>query len=120
MRSQCSELACQRGSPPARGAGTRKFIACAASSPVAWRTPIRRRPRIRSAPPSRSPASRAHGATNLRATTSLARLWREQGRRGEARDLLAPFYGSFTEGFDTTDLKEAKALLAELRGDRWT
>jgi predicted ATPase len=50
----------------------------------------------------------------LRAATSLARLWREQGRRGEARDLLAPVYGSFTEGFDTQDLKEAKALLNEL------
>ncbi len=44
----------------------------------------------------------------LRAATSLARLWREQGRRGEARDLLAPLYGSFTEGFDTADLKEAR------------
>jgi len=50
----------------------------------------------------------------LRAATSLARLWREQGRRGEARDLLAPLYGWFTEGFDTQDLKEAKALLEEL------
>ena len=50
----------------------------------------------------------------LRAATSLARLWREQGRRAEARDLLAPLYGWFTEGFDTTDLKEAKALLDEL------
>jgi len=50
----------------------------------------------------------------LRAATSLARLWREQGRRGEARELLAPVYGSFTEGFDTRDLKEAKALLDEL------
>jgi len=50
----------------------------------------------------------------LRAATSLARLWREQGRRGEARDLLAPLYGSFTEGFDTPDLKDAKALLEEL------
>jgi predicted ATPase len=47
----------------------------------------------------------------LRAATSLARLWREHGRRAEARDLLAPVYGSFTEGFDTPDLKEAKALL---------
>jgi predicted ATPase len=43
----------------------------------------------------------------LRAATSLARLWREQGRRGEARELLAPFYGWFTEGFDTQDLKDA-------------
>jgi predicted ATPase len=50
----------------------------------------------------------------LRAATSLARLWGEQGRRNEARDLLAPVYGSFTEGFGTTDLKEAKALLSEL------
>ena len=51
----------------------------------------------------------------LRAATSLARLWRDQGRRDEARDLLAPVYGWFTEGFDTADLKEAKALLDELR-----
>jgi class 3 adenylate cyclase/predicted ATPase len=50
----------------------------------------------------------------LRAATSLAQLWGEQGRRAEARDLLAPVYGWFTEGFDTPDLKEAKALLQEL------
>jgi predicted ATPase len=50
----------------------------------------------------------------LRAATSLARLWRKQGRRGEARELLAPVYGSFTEGFDTPDLKEAERLLDEL------
>ena len=50
----------------------------------------------------------------LRASISLARLWRDQGRRGEARDLLAPIYGWFTEGFDAPDLKEAKALLDEL------
>jgi predicted ATPase len=50
----------------------------------------------------------------LRAATSLARLWGEQGRRAEARDLLAPVYGWFTEGFDTADLKEAKTLLEEL------
>ena len=47
----------------------------------------------------------------LRAATSMARLWREQGKRDEARALLAPVYGWFTEGFDTRDLKEAKALL---------
>ncbi len=47
----------------------------------------------------------------LRAATSLARLWRDQGRRAEVHDLLAPVYGWFTEGFDTLDLKEAKALL---------
>ena len=51
----------------------------------------------------------------LRATVSLARLWRDQGHRAEARDLLAPVYGWFTEGFDTADLKDAKALLDELR-----
>ena len=45
---------------------------------------------------------------------SMARLWRDQGKRDEARDLLAPVYGWFTEGFDTLDLKEAKALLDEL------
>jgi class 3 adenylate cyclase/predicted ATPase len=50
----------------------------------------------------------------LRAAASLARLRRDQGRRAEARDLLAPVYGWFTEGFDTTDLKEAKALLDEI------
>ena len=50
----------------------------------------------------------------LRAATSLARLWREQGRRAEAHELLAPLYGSFTEGFDTADLKNAKQLLDEL------
>ena len=50
----------------------------------------------------------------LRATASLARLRREQGRHAEARDLLAPVYGWFTEGFDTPDLKDAKALLDEL------
>jgi class 3 adenylate cyclase/predicted ATPase len=60
----------------------------------------------------------AHGQSakmwGLRAATSLARLWRDQGRRAEACDLLAPVYGWFTEGFDTADLKEAKALLDQL------
>ena len=50
----------------------------------------------------------------LRAAMSMARLWRDQGKRDEARQLLAPVYGWFTEGFDTLDLKEAKALLDEL------
>ena len=50
----------------------------------------------------------------LRAAMSMARLWRDQGRRKEAHELLAPVYGWFTEGFDTRDLKEAKALLEEL------
>jgi predicted ATPase len=51
----------------------------------------------------------------LRAAMSMARLWRDQGKRDAARDLLAPVYGWFTEGFDTLDLKEAKALLEQLR-----
>ena len=51
----------------------------------------------------------------LRAAMSMARLLRDQGKRNEARDLLAPVYGWFNEGFDTLDLKEAKALLDELR-----
>jgi predicted ATPase len=53
-------------------------------------------------------------ALELRAAMSLARLWQQQGKRDEAHDLLAPIYGWFTEGFDTADLQEAKALLEEL------
>ena len=49
----------------------------------------------------------------LRAAMSMARLWRDQGKVHQARELLAPIYGWFTEGFDTRDLKEAKALLEE-------
>ena len=50
----------------------------------------------------------------LRAAMSMARLWRDQGKRNEAHDLLGPVYGWFTEAFDTLDLKQAKALLDEL------
>ena len=50
----------------------------------------------------------------LRAAMSMARLWREQGKPQQARELLAPVYGWFTEGFDTLDLKEAKVLLDTL------
>jgi predicted ATPase len=53
----------------------------------------------------------------LRAAMSMARLWRDQGKRDEARELLAPVYGWFTEGFDTRDLKEAKVLLEQLGRD---
>jgi predicted ATPase len=53
----------------------------------------------------------------LRAAMSLARLWQHQDKRTEARELLAPVYGWFTEGFDTADLQEAKALLEELAGE---
>ena len=52
----------------------------------------------------------------LRAAMSLTRLWRDQGTRSQARDLLAPVYGWFTEGFGTPVLQEAKALLEELAG----
>ena len=50
----------------------------------------------------------------LRAAMSLARLWQQQGKKEEARKLLAEIYGWFTEGFDTKDLQEAKVLLEEL------
>jgi predicted ATPase len=50
----------------------------------------------------------------LRAGINVAKLWRDQGKRTEARDLLAPVCGWFAEGFDTPDLKDAKALLDEL------
>ena len=60
-------------------------------------------------------ARRQHTRTfELRAAMSLARLWRDQGKVQQARELLAPVYGWFTEGFDTRDLKEAKVLLEEL------
>jgi predicted ATPase len=60
--------------------------------------------------------ARAHEAKSweLRAAMSMARLWRDQGKPQQARELLAPVYGWFTEGFDTLDLKEAKTLLNEL------
>jgi hypothetical protein len=103
--------------PPAAVSGERgwnaEVIACAASSPVDCRIPIRLRPRSRSALPWRLPASRARGATNC-VPRQASPGCDEQGRRGEVRDLLAPVYGSFTEGFDTQDLKEAKALLDEV------
>jgi predicted ATPase len=50
----------------------------------------------------------------LRAAMSMSRLWQQQGKRAEAYELLAPTYSWFTEGFDTADLQEAKALLDEL------
>ena len=60
--------------------------------------------------------AREYGARayELRAATSLARLWQQEGKRAAARDLLAPVYAGFTEGFDTRDLQEAKTLLAAL------
>lgn len=60
---------------------------------------------------SSAPASQILGAARA---TRMARLWRDRGKREQARDLLGPVYGWFTESFDTLDLKEAKALLDEL------
>jgi class 3 adenylate cyclase/predicted ATPase len=59
--------------------------------------------------------AQAAKSLELRAATSLAKLWAEQGKRSQARDLLAPVYGWFTEGLETADLKAAKSLLDELR-----
>jgi predicted ATPase len=58
----------------------------------------------------------AEAQDRRRAAMSRARLWQPQGKRAEAYELLAPLYGWFTEGFDTADLQEAKALLEELGG----
>ena len=63
---------------------------------------------------SRLPDRKSSRSLELRAATSLGRLWAEQHERRKAYDLLAPVYGWFTEGFDTQDLIEAKALLDEL------
>jgi predicted ATPase len=57
---------------------------------------------------------RQEKSLELRAAMSLSRLWQQQGKRAEAHELLAPVYGWFTEGFDTADLQEARALLEEL------
>ena len=61
-------------------------------------------------------AAQSAKGSQLRAANSLARLWRDQGKVQQARELLAPVYGWFTEGFDTRDLKEAKVLLEGLAG----
>ena len=74
-------------------------------------THTRRQPKIRE---SACVVSQTTVERKLRAATSIARLWRNQGKRDEARELLAPVYSWFTEGFDTLDLKEAKALLDEV------
>jgi predicted ATPase len=65
-------------------------------------------------PRGRAPLHWGNQQARSRAATSLARLWRDQGKQDAARELLAPVYNWFTEGFDLFDLKEVKALLDEL------
>jgi predicted ATPase len=77
----------------------------------------RPKPSVFCEPLSTSPARRRRNGGSFRATTSLARLLASQGRRDEARAMLAEIYGWFTEGFDTADLKDAKALLDRLDSD---
>ena len=84
-------------------------VAAAAGGPGCSR---RRKPA--SSRPSPLPAASRPNRWELRAAMSLSRLWQHQGKRAEACELLAPIYGWFTEGFDTADLQEAKALLEEL------
>ena len=79
------------------------------NSTFAW---IEAGTRVRSA--TRGFAKQQAKSWELRVAMSLARLWRGQGKVRQARELLAPVYGWFTEGFDTRDLKEAKTLLEEL------
>jgi predicted ATPase len=62
------------------------------------------------------PSQQQAQSWELRAAMRLARLWQHQGKRAEARELLAPIYDWFTEGFETADLQEAKVLLEELGG----
>ena len=65
--------------------------------------------------PSRLRSKQQAKSLELRAATSLARLWQTQGKEHEAHEMLSEIYGWFTEGFDTKDLQEAKGLLVELR-----
>jgi predicted ATPase len=63
----------------------------------------------------RTARSQQARSLELRAATDLARVWRDQGKRIEARDVLSSIYGRFTEGFETRDLKDAKELLVQLQ-----
>jgi predicted ATPase len=75
---------------------------------------MRHKPSASSAPRVKLRAAKKSKSWELRTTTSFARLLAKQGKREEARTMLADIYGWFTEGFDTADLKDAKALLDEL------
>jgi len=88
-------------------------------------TPHRSSPGYAHPPPSpwsyegfRKPENEKSYTIELRTATSLARLWQQQGKREEAKHVLGEVYGWFTEGFDTADLQDTKALLAELGEER--
>src|SRR5262249_16226882 len=84
------------------------------NSMPSWRSVLHHAKTRRSLPKCCRHASSKPNLGNSAPAISLARLWRDQGKTVEARELLAPVYGWFTEGFDTRDLKEAKTLLEEL------
>ena len=105
---------------PSRRPGSRSTVRRCITSKVSccWRRTRRTLPKRSGAFRTAIEIARRQSARSeeLRATTSLARLLAKQGRRDEARTMLAEIYGWFTEGFDTADLKDAKALLDELSG----
>ena len=92
------------------------FLTASAAGEIALRSPEREAAKAEAYFERALAVARAQQAKSweLRAAMSMARLWRGQGKRDAARELLAPVYGWFTEGFDTLDLKQAKALLDEL------
>jgi hypothetical protein len=104
--------------PPKKDGWRPKSIAPPGKSRCYRLTEMRRKRKLISSVRSPSPVNSKRNPWELRAAASMARLWRDQGKPQQARELLAPVYGWFTEGFDTRDLKEAKALLEELAAYR--
>ena len=96
-------------------AGRRRSIGCGESCCCRCQGRTGAKPRPAFSGRSRLPAEQSARMWELRAASSLARLWAEQGERRKGHDLLAPVYGWFTEGFDTADLKDARAMLEDLR-----
>ena len=103
-----------RWKQPKKRCSRLKRIALPAKSPLSRRNRMRRKRKQYFESALTVARQQQAKSWELRASISLARLWRDQGKVQQARELLAPVYGWFTEGFDTRDLKEAKALLAEL------
>ena len=101
------------GSSPARNAGTRRSGTGWRAN--CWRWPVGRSGRERYQQALAVARAQSAKAFELRAATSLARLWQAEGRRAEAHALLAPVCAWFTEGLDTADLKDATSLLNELQ-----